>query len=38
MEINSASRQARSGGRGDGFGLVMFALALIAAAVLLALD
>ena len=38
MEINSASRHARSGGRRDGFGLVMSALALIAAAVLLALD
>jgi hypothetical protein len=38
METNSASRQTRLGGRGDGFGLVMFALALIAAAVLLGLD
>jgi hypothetical protein len=38
METNSASKHARSGGRGDGFGLVMFVLALIAAAVLLAFD
>jgi hypothetical protein len=38
METNSAGRHARSGGRGDGFGLVMFVLALIAAAVLLAFD
>ena len=38
METNSASRQARSGGHGDGFGLVMLAVALIAAAVLLAFD
>jgi hypothetical protein len=38
METKAAGRQARSRSRGDCFGLVIVAAAVIASAVLLALD